>query len=50
MNETIWIASAIDALVVMSDNPCDLRVIVNVREDPLSDYHVLLHLTALFCS
>ena len=47
-HEPIWIALAVDALVVMANDLRDLRVVVNVREDPLSDNGVLLHLAPLF--
>ncbi len=44
--DAIWIAHSIDALVVRPDDVCDLRVIVDVAQDPLADFGVLLHLPA----
>ena len=45
--QTIGIALAVDALVVVAHDRRDLRVLVDVREDSLADRGVLLHLTAL---
>ena len=45
--DPIRIAHAIDALVMRANDVCDLRVVVDVAEDPLADLGVLLHLPTL---
>ena len=37
----------VDAFMMMTDNPCDFRVVVDLGEDSLTNGAVLLHLPAL---
>ena len=45
--QTVRIAHAVDPLVMGPDDVSDLRIVVDVAEDPLADLGVLLHLPAL---
>ena len=45
---SIWVALAVDPLVMVTDDRRDLRVLVDVGEDSLADRRVLLHLASLF--
>jgi len=38
---------AINALVVVTDDPRNLGIVINLREDPLADRRMLFHLTPL---
>jgi hypothetical protein len=44
----IRISQAVDALMMMSYDPSDLGVVVNLREDALTDCRVLFHLSTFF--
>ena len=43
----VGVSTAVPALVMVTDNHCDLGVVLDVREDPLADSGVLFHLKAL---
>ncbi len=47
VDEAVRIPLAVDALVVMTDDPRDLGVLVHMSKDALADCRVLLHLAAL---
>ena len=46
--QPVGIALPVDTLMVVANDLCDFRVIVDVREDALTDLGVLLHLAPLF--
>ena len=45
--DAVGIAHAIDALVMRPDDVGDLRVVLDIPQDPLADLGVLLHQSAL---
>ena len=45
--QSVRVAHPVDALVMSSDDVCDLRVVVDVAQDPFADLGMLLHLPAL---
>jgi len=47
LDEAVWVAAPIDALVMMADDTGDFGVILDIRKDALPDYSVLFHLASL---
>ena len=43
----VRIAETVKTLMVMTDDRSDLLIVVDILQDPLADYRMLLHLTAL---
>ncbi len=43
----VWVALPIDSLVVVPHHRCNLGVGIDLRENPLADFGVLLHLPTL---
>jgi len=46
-SKTVWISLAINSFVMMADDGCDFSVVIDLRENALSNLRVLFHLPSL---